>query len=128
LLSQKMTQENWDANLHGVEAYLRANNAFYCHALAYTGQNCLQDYIYERTCTLVVTQGLAIPAAERHGLTDEDVRAIGEVIACTFLGLLLRWARGGMQQDTHIFHECLRRIVDGSMMRSWLRIENQAGG
>jgi probable dihydroxyacetone kinase regulator len=128
LLSQKITHENWDANLHAVEEYLRANNAFYCHALAYTGQNCLQDYIYERTCKLVTAQGLAIPAGERPGLTDEDIRATGEVIACTFLGLLLRWTRNGMQQDTHVFHTCLQRIVDGSLLRSQLQLEQQASG
>jgi probable dihydroxyacetone kinase regulator len=128
LLSQKMTQECWDSNLHIVEEYLRANNAFYCHALAYTGQNCLQDYIYERTCALVASQGLAIPAAERPSLTDEDICATSEVIACTLLGLLLRWTRNGMREDTHIFHECLRRIMDGSLLRSWLHSENQANG
>jgi probable dihydroxyacetone kinase regulator len=128
LLSQKITHENWDANLHAVEEYLRANNAFYCHALAYTGQNCLQDYIYERTCALVTAQWLDIPAGERPGLTDEDIRATGEVIACTFLGLLLRWTRNGMQQDTHVFHTCLQRIVDGSLLRSQLQLEQQASG
>lgn len=126
-MRQKLTTENWDACLVNLEEYFRANRGFYCNALAYSGQNCLKDYIYDTVRALTIEQGTALPAAGRHGLTDEDFVTVGEVVACAFLGLLVHWAQGGMQEDTRSFHECLRRIADGSLARSWLRSGEQPG-
>lgn len=128
LLNQKFTSDNWDACLQKVEEYFRANKGFYCNALAYSGQNCLKDYMYDTVCAMVTEQFQAMPEQERYGLTDEEVSIVGHIVACTFLGLLVHWAQDGMQEDTKGFHECLRRILDGSLVRSWLRIGDKRDG
>jgi probable dihydroxyacetone kinase regulator len=120
LISKKVTKDNWNAYFKEIEDYFHANCAFYCNALAYSGQNCLQDYIYESICAMVKEQSLAIPEAERQGLSDEEINTIGEILACTFVGLLTRWARNEMRTDPRGFHDCLRRIADGSFAHSWL--------
>lgn len=38
---------SWNALLEAVEDYLLENKVFYCNALAYTGQNSLQQYIFD---------------------------------------------------------------------------------
>lgn len=127
LLRQKLTTENWDLCLKNMEAYFRDNQRFYCNALAYSGQNCLADYIYNTIRQIVTEQGMALTAAERQGMTDEEITAVGEVVACTFLGLLVHWAQNGMREDPKNFHECLRRILDGSLVRGWLRSDGPQG-
>lgn len=121
ILCQDLTVENWDLYLKQLEEYFRSNQVFYCNALAYSGQNCLADTIYHTVRRRVIKQGMALTAPQRQGMTDEEVNAVGEVIACTFLGLLVHWAQNGMKEDPKSFHECLRRIMDGSLARGWLR-------
>lgn len=121
LLRQKLTADNWDVCLNTIEEYFRANKSFYCNALAYSGQNCLKDYIHDSIRTMVLEQTAALPQQGDLGLTEEDIGVVGDVVAYTFLGMLIHWTNNGMPENTRSFHECLRRIADGSLVRWWLR-------
>lgn len=126
MLRQRLTIDNWDPYLQDLEDYFRANQAFYCNALDYSGQNCLADHIYDTLRQRVIEQGMALSAEERQGLTDAEINTISEVVACIFLGLLVHWVQGGMPRDLKTFHECLRRILDGSLVHVWLRSGEKA--
>ncbi len=120
LLRQRLTAENWDAQFHAIEDYLRANKVFYCNALAYSGQNSLKDYIYDTVRAITIERGQTQTGPKGRRLTEDELGTVGDVVACAFLGLLIHWAQGGMQDDTKNFHECLRFIADGSLARCWL--------
>lgn len=46
-LVERSAYASWNALLEAVEDYLLENKVFYCNALAYTGQNSLQQYIFD---------------------------------------------------------------------------------
>ena len=46
-LVERSAYASWNALLEAVEVYLLENKVFYCNALAYTGQNSLQQYIFD---------------------------------------------------------------------------------
>ena len=45
-LVERSAYSSWDAMLDAIVDYLEQNKVFYCNALAYNGQNSLQEYAF----------------------------------------------------------------------------------
>ena len=46
-LVERSAYSSWDSLLTALEAYFLENKVFYCNALAYNGQNSLQQYMFD---------------------------------------------------------------------------------
>ena len=72
--------------------YLLQNKPFYVNALAYTGQNCLQEYVFHYLSEMFGQRLLSlVPSA-----TERDCQFTGNFLSGAMVGLLLPWVRNGM--------------------------------
>ena len=122
---ERVTRENWNSSLESLEAYFSENREFYCNALNYTGQNSLQDYLFEMFSDLVVQQIQEMQQEAGPRYSQEELRFTGDFIASAVLGLLVRWAREGMKVVPGNYRRCVRGICDGSLIRAYLDFEEQ---
>lgn len=83
---------SWSALLGDLEEYFLQNKSFYMNALAYTGQNCLRDYIFHFLGEMF-GQRLALLAPNS---TEHDRTFAGNFLAGAMMGLLLPWVNSGM--------------------------------
>ena len=68
------------------------NKTFYVNALAYTGQNCLQEYVFHYLSEMFGQRLLSlVPSA-----TERDCQFTGNFLSGAMVGLLLPWVRNGM--------------------------------
>lgn len=86
---------SWPDLLCDLEIYLRENRTFYTNALAYTGQNCLREYIFHYTSALFAQR----MAASNPGSTEADQRFVGDFLSGALMGILLPWVQGGMRES-----------------------------
>lgn len=122
--AEHITSENWASSLECIEDYLQQNREFYCNALAYTGQNSLQEYMFDTICSQVAERVHEIEIPELRDLTADERQFIGEFVASAITGMILRWARRGMKDDPSRYRDCVRRLCDGTLIHAYL---NQPG-
>lgn len=83
---------SWSTLLTDLEEYLLQNKTFYVNALAYTGQNCLQEYVFHYLSEMFGQRLLSlVPSA-----TERDCQFTGNFLSGAMMGLLLPWVRNGM--------------------------------
>ena len=83
---------SWSTLLTDLEEYLLQNKTFYVNALAYTGQNCLQEYVFHYLSEMFGQRLLSlVPSA-----TERDCQFAGNFLSGAMVGLLLPWVRNGM--------------------------------
>ena len=83
---------SWSTLLTDLEEYLLQNKTFYVNALAYTGQNCLQEYVFHYLSEMFGQRLLSlVPSA-----TERDCQFTGNFLSGAMVGLLLPWVRNGM--------------------------------
>ena len=51
-LVERSAYSSWDSLLTALKAYFLENKVFYCNALAYNGQNSLQQYMFDYLCSI----------------------------------------------------------------------------
>ena len=91
-LVERSSASNWQSVLAGMERYFRANKAFYSSALQYTGQNNLQDYIYNLIKTFLsrrLQEGCP-------GMDRAERRFIANFIAGGAVRVIGDWVKEGM--------------------------------
>lgn len=118
--AEHVTWDNWTGWLESLEEYFFANREFYCNALDYTGQNSLQSYLFETLSDQVVQQARSMGLDTTGRITQEELHFTGDFVACAVLGLLVRWAKTGMKERPRQYHDCLRRLCDGSLIQAFL--------
>ena len=75
-----------------LRSYPMQNKTFYVNALAYTGQNCLQEYVFHYLSEMFGQRLLSLmPSA-----TERDCQFAGNFLSGAMMGLLLPWVRNGM--------------------------------
>lgn len=91
-LVERSGTSNWQSVLAGIEAYFRENKEFYSSALQYTGQNSLQDYIYDFIRAL-----LSQCLKERcPGMDKAETHFIIDFIAGGAISVIGNWVKDGM--------------------------------
>lgn len=118
--AQEINRENWSSVLHSFYDYFRENRVFYCNALAYTGQNSLQDYLFETVQDILVQHIHGLRKPEYRNWTEKEIGFAADFFATAIVGMLARWARQGMVSDEQNYNDCLRVILSGSMIEDFL--------
>ena len=95
-LVERSAYASWNALLEAVEDYLLENKVFYCNALAYTGQNSLQQYIFDYLSSIFMQRAKEL----RPGIGADEKLLVGRFFAGALMGILQPWVLGGMKTNT----------------------------
>ena len=110
---------SWNALLAALETYFLENKVFYCNALAYNGQNSLQQYMFDYLRSIFEQNVRELtPDA-----SAEDTRKIGQFFAGAMMGILIPWVLSGMKSNAlsnmselsiPVFnHEIMQKLLRG---------------
>ena len=86
---------SWNALLAALETYFLENKVFYCNALAYNGQNSLQQYMFDYLRS-IFEQNVRELSPDASA---EDTRKIGQFFAGAMMGILIPWVLSGMKSN-----------------------------
>ncbi|MBQ5755199.1 MAG: TetR/AcrR family transcriptional regulator C-terminal domain-containing protein, partial [Oscillospiraceae bacterium] len=96
------------------------DEGFYRNALEYSGQNSLQDYIYEMLESRFAQRIRQEEEARKLGMQEDEVRFAAAFFASALQGLLVRGVRSGRAGDSVRYSECVRRLFKGRMLESYM--------
>ena len=102
-----------------LETYFLENKVFYCNALAYNGQNSLQQYMFDYLRS-IFEQNVRELSPDASA---EDTRKIGQFLAGAMMGILIPWVLSGMKSNAlsnmselsiPVFnHEIMQKLLRG---------------
>ena len=118
-LAIPVCRSNWAEILRGLCRYFRANREFYCNALRYTGQNSLQNYLFEAVSHTVMHHIISIDKPEYKQWSEKETRFAADFFGVTVVGLLVKWALDGMDEDPDSYLTSLSRILSGSILEDY---------
>lgn len=112
-LVERASYANWQSVLAGIEGYFRENKAFYSNALQYTGQNSLQEYIYNFIKTFLFQR-----LKERcPGMEEAETRFIVNFIAGGVVSVIGTWVKEGMPDRDEERNAGVLALRSGDLMR-----------
>ena len=95
-LVERSAYSSWDSLLTALETYFLENKVFYCNALAYNGQNSLQQYMFEYLRSIFEQNAREL----NPDITMEETTMVGQFFAGAMMGILIPWVFGGMKSNT----------------------------
>ena len=108
-----------DRLLAALETYFLENKVFYCNALAYNGQNSLQQYMFDYLRSIFEQNVREL----NPDASAEETRKIGQFFAGAMMGILIPWVLSGMKSNTlsnmselsiPVFnHEIMQKLLRG---------------
>ena len=115
-----LPQQPIDNNLlAALEAYFLENKVFYCNALAYNGQNSLQQYMFDYLRSIFEQNAREL----NPDANAEETRKIGQFFAGAMMGILIPWVLSGMKSNAlsnvselsiPVFnHEIMQKLLRG---------------
>ena len=118
-LVERSAYSGWDAMLAALEAYFLENKVFYCNALAYNGQNSLQQYMFDYLRSIFEQNAREL----NPDTSAEEVCRIGQFFAGAMMGILIPWVFSGMKSNAlsnvsdlsiPVFnHEIMQKLLRG---------------
>ena len=122
LLDSSAPADNWGDFLGQLDSYIRQNFSFYKNALDYSGQNSLQDYIFD-VLEKRLTQRIGQMNEEMNlRMRPDEIAFTAGFFASALQGLLVRSIRQGLEPESSRYLECVRRICSGHMIENYLRM------
>ena len=85
-LVERSAYASWNALLEAVEDYLLENKVFYCNALAYTGQNSLQQYIFDYLSSIFMQRAKELRPDKESAFVIRILRLRGYSPVCSCSG------------------------------------------
>ena len=120
-LVERSAYSSWDALLAALETYFLENKVFYCNALAYNGQNSLQQYMFDYLCSIFEQNAQEL----NPDIVSNEARKIGQFFAGAMMGVLIPWVSGGMKSNAlsnvsdlsiPLFnHDIMQRLLRGDL-------------
>jgi len=105
--------EHWTDELKDLCYYMQENKVFYINALNTVGQNSFQEYLHDYIYHIAssVIEDMIGPDLDR-----KKWGFVAELFATAFVGLIVRWANRGMNEDPAQYLDQIRNIFDGSVL------------
>lgn len=94
-LVERSAYSGWDALLAALETYFLENKVFYCNALAYNGQNSLQQYMFDYLRSIFEQNAREL----NPDTSAEEVCRIGQFFSGAMMGILIPWVSSGMKSN-----------------------------
>jgi probable dihydroxyacetone kinase regulator len=102
--------ERWFDGFVRLCRYMRANREFYLEALDYVGQNSLKDYLLEFYFELLKIHIDTVYTQLGYKLASEELFLMARMEAHSYVGIIMDWVKGGMQDDYMTRFEQLQRV------------------
>ena len=111
LLSADPAASDWCETVDRLVDYLCQNREFYCNALAYDGQNSLQEHLYQLFKARAKQQILARQTESGAALRPQDPDLGAAFFASALQGQLVRWVKRGMHPSPASYRESVARVL-----------------
>ena len=118
-LVERSAYSSWGTLLTALETYFLENKVFYCNALAYNGQNSLQQYMFDYLRSIFEQNAREL----NPDASAEETREIGQFFAGAMMGILIPWVLSGMKNNAlsnvselsiPVFnHEIMQKLLRG---------------
>ncbi len=128
LMDAAVPADDWGCFLRQLDGYVRQNFSFYRNALEYSGQNSLQDYIFDVLEKRLVQRIGRMNEEMGLRMRQDEVAFTADFFASALQGLLVRSIRQGLEPDSSRYMECVRRICSGHMIENYLHVPPRSGG
>lgn len=111
-VSTKKAFHDWSEVMLEILNIMKREKTFYRNALSVTGQNAFQDYFFNLTKSLLAE---IIDAVEDGtGIQEKDKNFIAEFYTYGLVGIVIQWARKGMQEQPQELVNRLKYFIDDS--------------
>lgn len=112
-LVERSNCSSWQSVLTGIEGYFRENKAFYRSALQYTGQNSLQEYIYN-----FIKNFLSQRLREHYpGMAKAETQFIVDFIAGGAVRVIDTWVKEGLPEPDKAGNAGVLAVRSGDLMK-----------
>ena len=108
---------NWNALLAALETYFLENKVFYCNALAYNGQNSLQQYMFDYLRSIFEQNAREL----NPDISASETRAIGQFFSGALMGILIPWVLGGMRTNGLVISDLTIPVFNHDILQKLLR-------
>lgn len=116
------TAAHWTDGLKDLCCYMKANRIFYINALNTTGQDSFPEYLQEYIRNISIA---VIENASGESFDHEKWKFTVDFFSIAFVGLIVKWANNGMEEDPAEYIGQIRAIFDGSLFHELFK-ENGA--
>lgn len=127
LTAEARTPEDDVAMILKLCDYFRANRDFYRGALAYSGQNSLREYLDQLVYQRLLARLCRLFPEEKDPEQERELRFAAEFFTAALVGLFSWWIKNGMEEDVSVYHSCIRRILSGQLLESYLDAGKEEG-
>lgn len=120
-LVERSAYSSWDSLLAALETYFLENKVFYCNALAYNGQNSLQQYMFDYLRSIFEQNAREL----NPDISSDEAQKVGQFFAGAMMGILIPWVFSGMKSNAlsnvsemsiPVFnHEIMQKLLRGDL-------------
>ena len=113
----KRSINNWQDGIKALMDSMREDKAFFMGVYHSIEMEQINDYIYRAISSVLREGSREVPVPE--GVTDEDVQFIIDFYAYAFCGLLTRWIRDGMTEDSDELVDRMAKVGKDGFSRAF---------
>ena len=107
-----------------LETYFLENKVFYCNALAYNGQNSLQQYMFDYLCSIFAQNAREL----NPEIPSDQAQMAGQFFAGAMMGILIPWVFGGMKSNAlSSVSDISLPVFNHDIMRPRIRFYHRCG-
>ena len=115
-LDGKSTYDTWQEGFLQIFEAVLDNKPFILNVYRSVSREQVEIYLYKLTYKLLI--GVVEEQAAGLKVSDEDKQFIANFYKYAFVGLMLDWIRGGMQDDPQAMIDRLGRLMHGNIARA----------
>mgnify|MGYP002609808117 CR=1 FL=1 len=116
-LVERGAYTSWDSLLAAIKDYFLENKVFYCNALAYNGQNSLQQYMFDYLRSIFEQNAREL----NPDISASETRAIGQFFSGALMGILIPWVLGGMRTNGLVISDLTIPVFNPDILQKLLR-------
>ena len=116
-LVERGAYASWDSLLAAIKDYFLENKVFYCNALAYNGQNSLQQYMFDYLRSIFEQNAREL----NPDINASETRAIGQFFSGALMGILIPWVLGGMRTNGLVISDLTIPVFNHDILQKLLR-------
>ena len=112
---------NWSEGLRALCTYMQENRNFYIKVLQVQGQNSFSECLMDFYANLV--QNFLLNAKGDQILNPQQIRTISRFYAFGLTGIILNWAKAGMDDDPKPTIQMLENLFSGEIFAKLLSLQ-----
>jgi probable dihydroxyacetone kinase regulator len=116
VLAGNKTYNTWQEGFLQILYYVRDNADFIGNVYRSVSRDKVEKYLYEVTYRLL--RDVVDEEAQGMNVSEENKRFIADLYKYAFVGLVIDWFRGGMQEEPEAFIDRLAAVMHGNIPRA----------